>query len=73
MIRYPSVGAWALHTLGRCAANRHARRRTRVAAGVAAAAAIRARLSAEIEVPASGGIVALPSLGAASYPATGPP
>jgi uncharacterized protein len=67
VIRHPSVGAWALRTLrasrggptmsgaepaGLCA--------------VAAAAAIRARLSAEIEVPPIGGVVMLPSLGLAA-------
>ncbi len=50
VIGYPSVGAWALHTIRRCL------RQCRVArpsglATVAAAAAIRAGLDAEIEVP----------------------
>ena len=67
VIRHPSVGAWARRTLralrggppmsgaepaGLCA--------------VAAAAAIRARLSAEIEVPPIAGVVMLPSLGSAA-------
>ena len=64
VISYPSVGAWALHTLrgdqegpgavpGRLSA-------------VAAAAAIRAGLPAQIEVPVTGGRVVLPALGAAA-------
>jgi HEXXH motif-containing protein len=63
VIRYPSVGAWALHTL----------RGTGTIPGtgpgglaaVAAAAAIRAKIPAEIEVPVTNGKVFLPSLGAA--------
>jgi uncharacterized protein len=66
VIRHPSVGAWALRTL------RALRRDPALPAvelsgmcGVAAAAAIRACLPAEIELPAIGGAVVLPSLGAA--------
>ena len=63
VITYPSVGAWALRTL----------RRDQEVPGavpgglsmVAAAAAIRAGLSGQIEVPVTGGRVMLPSLGAA--------
>jgi uncharacterized protein len=62
VIRYPSVGAWALRTL----------RGDRTIPGaepgwlnaVAAAAAIKARLPAQIEVPVYNGHVVLPSLGA---------
>lgn len=67
VVRYPSVGAWALRTArvlsddstapaaepgGLCA--------------VAAAAAIRAGLASEIEVPVISGVLALPSLGVAA-------
>jgi uncharacterized protein len=66
LIRHPSVGAWALRTMV-------ALRGGPVMPGakpsglatVAAAAAIRARVPAEIEVPVTGGTVMLPSLGAA--------
>jgi uncharacterized protein len=64
VIRHPSVGAWALRTL----------RGDRTLPGaepgglavVAAAAAIRARLPAEIEVPVTDGRVMLPGLGLAT-------
>jgi HEXXH motif-containing protein len=63
VIGHPSVGAWALRTL------RHDRTvpGTQLAglAAIAAAAAIRARFPAEIEVPVTEGHVFLPSLGAA--------
>lgn len=66
VIRHPSVGAWARRTI-------LARRSGQAAPGtdpgslcaVGAAAAIRAGLSAQIEVPAARGRVVLPSLGAA--------
>jgi uncharacterized protein len=67
VIRYPSVAAWVVRTLRAL--------RGRVAApgaepvmlsAVAAAASIRARLPAEIEVPVRNGAVVLPSLGAAA-------
>jgi uncharacterized protein len=60
VIGHPSFGAWAHHLLrgseappGRLAA-------------IAAAAAVRARLPAEIKVPIVGGIVMLPTLGTAA-------
>lgn len=63
VIRYPSVGAWALHTIrgdqsvpGAVPSG---------LAAVAAAAAITAGVDAEIEVPVRDGSVVLPSLGAA--------
>jgi uncharacterized protein len=67
VIQHPSVGAWALRTLG-------ALRRDQVEpateltglCAVAAAAAVRAGLPVEIEVPAIGDAVVLPSLGAAA-------
>jgi uncharacterized protein len=63
VISYPSVGAWALHTI----------RGDQIVPGaqpgglasVGAAAAIRAGLDTEIEVPVTAGQVVLPSLGAA--------
>jgi HEXXH motif-containing protein len=67
VIRHPSVGAWATRTL-------RALRGEAMIPGaepgmlsaVAAAAAIRAGLAAQIEVPVLNGSVVLPSLGAAS-------
>lgn len=64
VIRHPSVGAWALRALSPD--------QTRPGAGasglsaVAAAAAIRAEMTTEIEVPVSDGTVMLPSLGLAT-------
>jgi uncharacterized protein len=63
VITYPSVGAWALRTL-RGDRSVPGSRPSGLAA-VAAAAAIRAGLDAEIEVPVHNGAVMLPSLGAA--------
>jgi len=66
VIRHPSVGAWAYRTV---AALRGGPRMPGAApgglAGVAAAAAIRAGVPAEIEVPVNAGLVMLPSVGAA--------
>ena len=64
VIGYPSVGAWALHTIRGDQVVPGAR--PGALAAVAAAAAIRAGLSAEIEVPVTDGWVTLPSLGAAA-------
>lgn len=68
VISYPSVGAWALHTLrgDQTVPGAH----PSGLATVAAAAAIRAGTDAEIEVPVRDGTVMLPSLGAAD--AVGP-
>jgi len=63
VIGYPSVGAWALHTIRGSQAMPGAR--PSGLATVAAAAAIKARLDAEIEVPVLNGTVLLPSLGIA--------
>jgi uncharacterized protein len=63
VIGYPSVGTWALHTIRGNQAIPGAR--PSGLAAVAAAAAIRAGLDAEIEVPVVNGAVVLPSLGAA--------
>jgi HEXXH motif-containing protein len=67
VIQYPSVGAWALRTLR--VLGGYPEMRGAEPTGlcvVAAAAAIRAGLPAEIEVPSAGGVVMLPSLGAAT-------
>lgn len=63
VISYPSVGAWALHTVRGQQAIPGARPSS--LAAVAAAAAIKAGLDVEIEVPVTNGAVLLPSLGAA--------
>jgi HEXXH motif-containing protein len=63
VISYPSVGAWALHALQGDQTVPGAR--PSGLAPVAAAAAIRAGVDAEIEVPVINGTVMLPSLGAA--------
>jgi uncharacterized protein len=63
VIRYPSVGAWALRTLRRDDSIPGAQ--PGGLAAVAAAAAIRAGIATEIEVPVRDGKVVLPSLGAA--------
>jgi HEXXH motif-containing protein len=66
VIGYPSVGAWALHTIRGIASDQAIPgARPSGLAAVAAAAAIRAQLDAEIEVPVINGAVLLPSLGAA--------
>jgi uncharacterized protein len=67
VIRHPSVGAWARCTL-RALRGGPAMSGAEPAGfcAVAAAAAIRARLSAEIEVPPIGQAVTLPSLGSAA-------
>jgi uncharacterized protein len=63
VISYPSVGAWALHTILGDQAIPGAR--PSGLAGVAAAAACKAGLDVEIEVPVVNGAVLLPSLGTA--------
>jgi uncharacterized protein len=80
VIGYPSVGAWALHVIRSCAAPATGTGAAHTASAfspalpgvrpsglaiIAAAAAIRAGLDAEIEVPVLGACVLLPSLGAA--------
>lgn len=64
VIGYPSVGAWALHVIRLGGASPGAR--PSGLAAIAAAAAIRAGLDVEVEVPVVNGTVLLPSLGAAS-------
>jgi uncharacterized protein len=64
VVRYPAVGAWALHTLRGNQAIPGAS--PGGLASVAAAAAIRAGVEAEIEVPVTGGVVTLPTLGVAA-------
>jgi uncharacterized protein len=76
VIGHPSVGAWAQHVgrtqyVGPAQYAAHSQEpvqtqaRPRQLAAVAAAAAIRARMPAQIEVPAVGGTVVLPTLGTA--------
>lgn len=64
--RYPAVGAWAIETVRATSANAGPRRSgpARLAA-VAAAAAVRSGIDAEIPVLPVDGIVSLPSLGVA--------
>jgi HEXXH motif-containing protein len=64
VISYPSVGAWALHVIRADGAPPGGAGPSGLAA-VAAAAAVRAGLDIEIEVPVVNGAVLLPSLGAA--------
>lgn len=66
VIRHPSVGAWAYRTMiGLRRGPRMPGATPGGLAAVAAAAAIRAGLEAEIQVPVTDGIVMLPSVGAA--------
>jgi uncharacterized protein len=70
VIRYPSVGAWALQTARALSDDpSDPAAGPGVLCAVAAAAAIRAGLTFEIEVPVTNGTVALPSLGVASVAA----
>jgi uncharacterized protein len=66
VIRYPTVGAWARRTIQACAGGPAV---PGAEPGglrlVAAAAAIRAKLTTEIDLPVRAGAVMLPSLGAA--------
>src|ERR1700733_11208152 len=64
VIRHPSVGAWALRTLH--GEDEPAGAEPSGLAAVAAAAAIRAGLPAEIDVPVISGGVMLPGLGLAA-------
>lgn len=67
VIGHPSVGSWAQQTLQACrGAPAMPGAEPSGLLNVAAAAAVRAGLTARFEVPASGGAVMLPSLGAAS-------
>lgn len=69
VIRYPSVGAWAYRTTLACRGGSPIPGASVDWLGnVAAAAAIRAELPAEITVPVSDGQVVLPSLGIADAP-----
>jgi HEXXH motif-containing protein len=66
VIRHPSVGAWARQTvLAHRSSQVLADADPRRLCAVGAAAAIRAGLTAQIELPVAGGLVVLPSLGAA--------
>ena len=67
VVRYPSVGAWARRTIRACRGGPQLPgAQPRGLCAVAAAAAIRAGLPAEIELAVTGGRVTLPSLGAAT-------
>ena len=63
VISYPSVGAWALHVIRADGALPEARPSGLAAVG--AAAAVKAGLDVEVEVPVVNGAVVLPSLGTA--------
>jgi uncharacterized protein len=66
VVRHPSVGAWAYRTMtGLRGGTVMAGATPSGVAAVAAAAAIRAGVQVELEIPVTGGIVMLPSLGAA--------
>jgi HEXXH motif-containing protein len=66
VIRHPSVGGWALRAVRAMRGDRALPAAEPAGlCAVAAAAAIRAGLAADIEVPVTGGMVMLPSLGAA--------
>lgn len=70
VIRHPAVGAWALRTIRACRGESAMPGAEPGGLGaVAAAAAIRAKLPAKIELGAAGGTVMLPSLGAATVAA----
>lgn len=70
VIRYPSVGAWALRTIQASRGGRPLQgAEPSGLCAVAAAAAIRAGLTAEVEVAVHGGILILPSMGAAKVDA----
>jgi uncharacterized protein len=71
VIRYPSVGAWALRTLLALRGSPRVPSATPDGlAAIAATAAIRAGMLAEIDVPVHDGMVVLPSMGIASLPAS---
>jgi HEXXH motif-containing protein len=66
VVRHPSVSVWARRVIQGCRVGPAAPGATPAGLGaVAAVAAIRAGLAAEIELPVSGGRVMLPALGAA--------
>lgn len=71
VISHPAVGAWALHTVRASRGGPSAPgAEPGWLSGVAAAAAIRAGLPANIEVAVVGGTLILPSLGAVRIPAS---
>lgn len=70
VVRYPSVGVWAYRTMLACRGGpRIPGASPDLLGNIAAAAAIRAELPAELTVPVSDGQVVLPSLGIADAPA----
>ncbi|WP_067827076.1 HEXXH motif domain-containing protein [Actinomadura kijaniata] len=68
VLRYPTVGVWAWRTARALENDRPDDPRAAGMAALAAAAAVRARFPAEIEVPVRDGAVTLPSLGRALLP-----
>jgi uncharacterized protein len=68
VMRYPAVGAWAVHTLRALGTGTGAPHTARLAE-VAAAAAVQSGIDAEIPVLPVDGVVSLPSLGAAQVDA----
>ncbi|MFG1704817.1 HEXXH motif domain-containing protein [Nonomuraea sp. M3C6] len=69
LIGYPAVGAWAKRTLRELVAGQAEPLAAAQLGAVAAAAACRAGLRRRIRVPASGGVITLPSLGQLILPA----
>ena len=65
VLRHPSVGAWARHTIQALRAG-SADAAPGQLAGLAAAAANRSRITCEVDVPVLGGVITLPSLGQAT-------
>ncbi|MER6947191.1 FxsB family cyclophane-forming radical SAM/SPASM peptide maturase [Nonomuraea sp. NPDC000554] len=63
VVRHPSVGAWARHAVRTLEAPEQL-------AALAAAAAIRAGFTCEVDVPVADGVITLPSLGQITLPAT---
>src|SRR5262249_40166121 len=76
VLMYPSVGIWMTHCLrrlrGTVAGDQSVATDLGHLAAVAAAAAVRAGLDFEIEIPLRDGAVMLPTIGAARFPATAP-
>ncbi|GAA1293084.1 HEXXH motif domain-containing protein [Planotetraspora silvatica] len=71
VIRYPAVGAWARQTLSRLLRRSPDPVEPAQLGAIAAVAAIRAGVSACVEVPSSGGGIMLPSIGRLSLETDG--
>ena len=76
VVAHPYVRAWAAYCLGRLDTDGPGGDVTEAELGylaaIAMAAAIRARLDAQAEIPAAGGSLHLPTLGQLALPGTGP-